>query len=603
MKQKIILSMLALLMPMGLLAADMVTIGSVTYDNSGGTGRVVSCSTDATGDLTIESSVTIGGTTYAVTKIANNAFKNCSSLSSIVLPDGIISIGWVAFFGCSSLTSINLPNSITSIAFEAFSGCSALTSMVLPNSVVSIEDEAFYGCSSLASITLPTSSITTIGNYAFYGCSALTSIDLPNSITSIGNNAFEGCSSLTSIDLPNSITSIKNATFWGCSALTSITLPSSITGIGQDAFVECSSLESITLPDGITTINYRVFSGCSSLTSVVLPTSITSIQEQAFDNCSALTSINMPDEITSIKRDAFQGCSSLVSIDLPNNIVSIEERAFYGCSALTSVVIPASVTFIGGNAFYTYPSSLQEVYFLSDNTPTLKDVSATDTEKKSVLNPSATTKIYVKASSVDAYKTAFGTELAGYITDKIPYASTLTYSTFSREFDVDFSDCAGAKVMTVTGNDAATKTLTYNTLADGYVPAGEGVLVVNTENASDLWYRIGERTGVSVGTNLLKGVTEATTIHPVDGDNTNYVLKDGVFRTFTNAGLLSAHKAYLSLPTNAASQYTIDLEGTTGISSVIQQKEKQSVYNLNGQRVSQPTKGLYIINGKKVVIK
>lgn len=515
MKQKIILSMLALLMPMGLFAADEVTIGSVTYDNSGGTGRVVSCSTDVTEAITIESSVTINGTTYPVTQIKYSAFKNCSSLPSVTLPE-----------------------SITTIGFSAFQNCSALTSIYLPEGITSIENYVFEGCSSLSSITLPTG------------------------VTSIGKSAFRECSSLTSITLPGGITSIENS-----------------------VFNNCFSLSSITLPDGITSIGDFAFHGCSALSSITLPRGITSIGKYAFTGCTALTSINLPEGITSIGDNAFLNCY------------------------LVSVIIPSSTTYIGNSAFYDTYNTLREIYLLPDIAPTLISDTATDAEKKYVFSSSVssvthgTAKIYVKASSLDAYKTAFGTELAGYITDKIPYASTLTYSTFSREFDVDFSDCAGAKVMTVTGNDAATKTLTYNTLADGYVPAGEGVLVVNTENASDLWYRIGERSGVSVGTNLLKGVTEATTIHPTEGGYTNYVLKSGVFRTFTNAGLLSAHKAYLSLPTSAASQYAIDLEGTTGISSVIQQKEKQSVYNLNGQRVSQPTKGLYIINGKKVVIK
>ena len=120
----------------------------------------------------------------SVTKIGNSTFYNCSSLTSVTIPNSVTSIGGYAFYSCSSLTSVTIPNSVTSIGAKAFRSCSSLTSLTIPNSVTSIGDYAFYICSSLTSVTIP-DSVTLIGEYAFYSCSSLTSVTIPNSVTSI----------------------------------------------------------------------------------------------------------------------------------------------------------------------------------------------------------------------------------------------------------------------------------------------------------------------------------------------------------------------------------------------------------------------------------
>ncbi len=198
----------------------------------------------------------------AVASIGERAFFECSSLTSIAIPEGVTSIGERAFFDCSSLTSIAIPEGVTSIGMFAFRGCSSLTSIAIPKGVTSICKYVFLGCSSLKSITVP-SSVTSIGAYAFDGCSSLTSIAIPKSVTSIGEGAFYGCSSLTSIAIPESVTSIGNHAFFDCSSLTSIAIPESVTSIGLATFRHCTSLKSIAIPKGVTSIGGEVFSGCS----------------------------------------------------------------------------------------------------------------------------------------------------------------------------------------------------------------------------------------------------------------------------------------------------------------------------------------------------
>lgn len=139
-----------------------------------------------------------------VTSIGREAFEECSSLKSIIIPESVTSIGYAAFSCCSSLESVTIPNSVTSIGKGAFYGCSSLTSITIPDSVTSIESWAFQDCISLTNITIP-DSVTSIGKEAFDGCSSLTSITIPDSVTSIGIGAFCGCKNLIDIKIPHSL--------------------------------------------------------------------------------------------------------------------------------------------------------------------------------------------------------------------------------------------------------------------------------------------------------------------------------------------------------------------------------------------------------------
>ena len=285
-----------------------------------------------------------------VTTIGGSAFSGCSSLTSVTIPDSVTTIGNHAFSGCSSLTSITIPNSVTTIGSSAFCDCDSLRSITIPDGVTEIGGWAFQCCSRLTSVTIP-DSVTTIGSSAFNNCSSLASITIPDGVTEIDDWTFNGCSSLASVTIPDSVTTIGDSAFYGCTSLTSITLPDSVTEIGAYAFRDCSSLISVTIPDSVTIIANGAFGGCSRLTSVAIPDSVTTIGGYAFVSCSRLTTITIPDSVTTIGDYAFYNCSRLASVTIPDGVTTIGNHTFSLCTSLTSITLPDSVTTIGESAF------------------------------------------------------------------------------------------------------------------------------------------------------------------------------------------------------------------------------------------------------------
>ena len=285
-----------------------------------------------------------------VTSVGDYAFYACLKLASVTLPEGIKSIGSYGFQDCAKLAEVNIPNSVTSIGNQTFQGCSSLASVTIPEGVTRIGGYAFYGCSSLASVTIP-ESVTSIGTYAFYGCRSLTSVTIPEGVTSIGYDAFYGCGELTSVTIPDSVTSIGQDAFYGCGSLTSVTIPKGVTSIKNRTFYGCRSLTSVIIPEGVTSIGFDAFQGCSKLTSVTIPESVTSIGGGAFRYCSSLTSVTIPEGVTSIGGATFHGCSSLTSVTIPESVTSIDDAVFWDCSSLASVTILEGVTSIGYGAF------------------------------------------------------------------------------------------------------------------------------------------------------------------------------------------------------------------------------------------------------------
>lgn len=334
------------------------------------------------------SSLTSVSIPNSVKTISTEAFRDCTSLASITIPNSVTKIGYEAFYRCASLTSITIPDSVTEIGTSAFRDCTSLGSITIPDGVTTIGDGAFLDCTSLASITIP-ESVTTIGGNAFSGCASLSSIIIPDGVTEIGINAFNDCSSLASVTIGNSVTTIGYNAFRGCTSLkefkgkgassdgkcliidgtlhkyipnesTSYTIPDGVTEIGSGAFLDCTSLVSITIPNSVTKIGSDAFAGCSSLTSITMPESVT-LFGSAFTGCSSLVSITIPNGVSNIVPYTFQNCSSLTSVTIPNSVTMIAKYAFEGCSSLPEVTIPENVTSIAQDAFRGC-SSLKTVY-------------------------------------------------------------------------------------------------------------------------------------------------------------------------------------------------------------------------------------------------
>ena len=324
--------------------------------------------------------------------ICNHAFWHCNSLSDIVIPSSVTSIGDRAFHWCLSLSDIVIPSSVTSIGDWAFEHCRSLSEIVIPASVTSIGDRAFDHCRSLSDIVIP-DSVTSIGNGAFNYCSSLKYISIPKSVICLNGNPFynwdgkleclspnfiyeddvlfnKGKSKIISFRnqniesyvIPTSVTSIGDNAFTVCRSLSKIVIPSSVTSIGSGAFSFCRSLSDIIIPSSVTSIGDNAFRYCSSLSDIVIPSSVTSIGKGAFSYCRSLPKIVIPSSVTSIGDHAFDGCDSLSEIVIPSSVTNIGDWAFSGCDSLSEIVIPSSVTSIGDSAFYncSFPNNLKK---------------------------------------------------------------------------------------------------------------------------------------------------------------------------------------------------------------------------------------------------
>ncbi len=334
MKKRLLSILLAAVMVLTMLPLGLV---ETAWAASSGT-----CGDKLTWSLSDDGTLTISGTGKMKDYGDNYGmsvapwYVGSSQVKTVIIEDGVTSIGDRAFDGCTKLTRVVIPDSVTSIGYSSFRGCYSLPSVAIPDSVTSIGDSAFAYCKALTGITL-SGSVTSIGSCAFQSCDSLTSVTMQNGVTDIGDNAFTYCKNLTSVTIPNSVKTIGTSAFYNCAGLTRVTIPGSVTRIEQDTFKGCSGLTSVTISDGVTSIESGAFRDCTSLTSVTIPGSVTSIEGYAFAYCSALTSLIIHDGTTSIGISAFMNCTSLGSVTIPRSVTDIGGYAFSSCRSLADV--------------------------------------------------------------------------------------------------------------------------------------------------------------------------------------------------------------------------------------------------------------------------
>ena len=299
-------------------------------------------------------------------KLTYGAFSGCSNIESITLGDDVdVSESKTlarVFYNCSSLSTISLPDGFAPGEY-CFYGCKVLRNFAVPDNADAIESYSFSGCTLLESITIP-EGVTSIGSQAFYGCTKLVSVVIPEGVTSIGSEAFSGCTALKSVTLPSTLEEISGSVFYKCTALESVTIPEGIASIGYQVFYGCTSLKNVTLPDSVTSIGNKAFYGCTSIGSVVLPDEISSIGSEAFANCGSgmlLIYYGSLEHWLNVSLGSFFGyiayyfdhsSNPTSNIVIPDGTEKINHFAFGSCSYITKVTIPKSVTSIGVYAFY-----------------------------------------------------------------------------------------------------------------------------------------------------------------------------------------------------------------------------------------------------------
>ncbi len=613
------------------------------YDD--GTAEIVKNPVNSTysmESLAIPATVTHNGVTYRVTTIATNAFLNStiksisgganittigstvfgsnSPLTSINLDGKVTSIGSSAFYGCASLTSIgNILDNVTELPIYIFQNCTALTgNITITAPITSIGEHVFNGCTdSNLSVSFTNLTDAVISQKAFYGFSGLKSV--AGTVKSIGNYAFYGCTNLTSIgNLLDKVTNIPIKAFYNCTALTGeITLNAAITNIGESAFYNCTNrdlslsftnLTNATIGESAFSNNrYGDFTGLKSIAGTAK-----SIGEYAFDKCNNLTSIgNLLDNVT----------------DIPN-------YAFYRCSALTGeITLNAGINNIGDYAFNE--SRISNIYCLAATPPTLGEDALCD-NALSVKVPSSAVSDYQSAWGYYSSKISAGDPTSA--TTAANSGSTTHWATFSNTYSDSELSVEAGKTLTLYNATVADGKLTLTERTGSKVAKGEAVLVKTDAETVSVTPLATTNLVKAEDNDLLATPEYATILHSQDGckyyrltyndveSNTGLgfylgvATVDGVKKTDGTYLNASPYKAYLKVTVEAATEpSTAKLargfafpgdDETTGIECITVTDESlhrngnaEGIFDLQGRKVSKPTKGVYINNGKKVIIK
>ena len=591
--------------------------------------------------------------TSQLKEIDSHAFLDCKKLASITLPNSVTYLGENnptsiegsgVFEGCESLTSFKFPSSYTSNNLPSFTfkNCKNLATIDWNGyNPKRLNSCAFWNCDKITWSQIP-QSVEELGDECFYDCAALTSVDL-SKIKKMDTGVFWG-TPLTSVEWPAAVTEIPARTFWTCGQLTTIKgIPGqpgawdNITKIGENAFNQCTALTTIKLPAELKTIDAQAFRTCINLATVDYGTKVETIGDGAFWYTGALkkfffkgsvktlgadafresglTCVHLKGDMT-IGKEAFMDCKSLKYVEFPATssatqpLTYVAESMFAGCTSLPFITLPSTVTEIKANAFNGC-SSLKYVNILAASPATL-GANAFPT----------TAGVYVKPSKLSAYQ---ANAAWNAYSPKDTYEQTLAtkYASFDHDFPVSFvaknghealEAYVGPSTYRVTQPTKVQKILKMIKVTS--TAANEGVLLKG-EVGGTYTYQIAETDpGLYTGNRVI-GVREDTTLVQTESDGkSNWVLQSDYKLHLVSNGTIKSGRAYVHETNDGDTNFGAkgiylsfalnEENNTTGIDSVENKKadEENVYYTLSGVRVINPTeKGVYIKNGKKVIIR
>lgn len=645
----------------------------------------------------------------ALTSIGGNCFDGDTNLTSFAVPKSVKTISARAFRNCKMLKEVTFDENavIETIGATAFADC-GIEKITLPPSIKIIEGDAFRHCTALKEVYLGKNA-ENISTTAFYECTNLEEInvDRANTIYSSSDGILlsankekliifpEGKANENFTLLPPSLTTIGQQAFYNNQKLTNVTIPNKVTKIESRAFGLCSNLKTVTFlcdemidpaniaqaqnaaafDDGVTTTDDKRKNIDINVRKNLLKQyqdneyyrTFHSITPSFIDNTEEYIAVsdNTVDLLDTQREDyTFLVPKTVTHEDESYKVSLIGDYCFQNAKdAIKEVVIYESVEYIGAKAFMTdinnNTSTVENIFFIEAQ-PTEDMLSTTrfllDDTGKDYSEIAASTKVYVKKSAIDTYKTYFSRYINGaykynattpfrpatpdMFDYKIPGISiSSTYGTISREFDIDLGDVnengemkwwddakACPKVIAFTGaedktadNLTDTKWITMHSIFEGedkkvdglYVPAFTGVVLkaIDGNTPEDFYYRIGESDKYSYdGENVMKDVTvNKKTVSPTEDNGINFYISGGKLWKVASSKELPVHKSYMQLKeVSAGAKVMMRFSNgeTTGIEVIMQQgSENGEVYDLQGRRVMDPQKGIYIKNGKKIVVR
>ena len=441
--------------------------------------------------------------------------------------------------------------------------------------------------------------VTRIGQYAFVECGEIATVIIPNSIKTIGLGAFLKCTSLTTIDLPNSVTTLEPFVFFGCTSLQSIDIPTSVTCMGQTVFGNCVGLKSVIIPNSVIDFRISMFYQCDGLETATLPNSITSIGESTFQDCYNLISVEIPATVTTIERWAFYGCSSLVAANIPNSVTTIGEMAFRECKSLPSLVIPSSVSSIGRGAFFDC-RNLKEIRSY------IEEPFVTGDDAFSRPNFSNAT-LYVPVGTKAKYEATEGWKEFKNIVEMTPY-DVLDDNTVAAHFlepdengKVEIPETVEIDGKTYTVTEIAAdafrnnEELTEVTIPGSVTTIGDGAFA-GCENLRAIYVYAPEPISLTAD--------EARSLMTRAAENIPSQLEGIDFDACTLYVPIGSEQKYREAEGWKLFTHIVGVTDPSGIATVYTEKNDYgAVYNLSGQRLAAPQKGLNIVDGRKVVMK